>query len=282
LASLGGHLGRIDNAKFLELMTKTMYYNPSTILHDLQKTILSYVKAHDDLTGSSLLKEFMDSFDENHDGIIDYDEMGRKGIETAQFAMLAHALHVKLTAEYGFLKGSFIESTFFGKNSDRNWNPLGHDFVKEKMLLFKAAVAFGLSQHEAVIADPFVSGMSWGKGMWPSWQTVSYILFTSVIYGSQSPKHINIGSLYGMAFQYADKVQKAGVYTRSIDGQISDPNSVDKYLEAVSKDADLLDFTLYVPIGYGSLEKVKIPNAEETDDPKKIWTVHFNGRGEVW
>jgi hypothetical protein len=37
-----------------------------------------------------------------------------------------------------------------------------------------------------------------------------------------------------------------------------------------------------VPIGYGSLEKVKIPNAEETDDPKKIWTVHFNGRGEVW
>ena len=78
LASLGGHLGRIDNAKFLELMTKTMYYNPNTILHDLQKTILSYAKAHDDLTGSSLLKEFMDSFDENHDGIIDYDEMGRK------------------------------------------------------------------------------------------------------------------------------------------------------------------------------------------------------------
>lgn len=282
LASLGGHLGRIDNAKFLEMMTKTMYYNPNTILHDLQKTILSYAKAHDGLTGSSLLKEFVDSFDENHNGIIDYDEMGQKGIETAQFAMLAHALYLKLTAEYGLLKGSFIESAFFGKNSDKNWNPHGHDFVKEKMLVFKAAVAFGMSQYEAVNADPFVSGMSWGKGMWPSWQTVSYILLTSVIYGSQSPKHINIGSLYGMAFQYADKVLKAGVYTGSIDGQISNPNSVDRYFEAVSKGADLLNFTLYVPVGYGSLEKVKIPNAEETDDPKKMWTAHFNGGREVW
>src|SRR5512145_1503264 len=78
----------------------------------------------------------------------------------------------------------------------------------------------------------------------------------------QSPKHINIGSLYGMAFQYADKVLKAGTYTGSIDGQISDPNSVDRYSEAVSKGPDLLDFTVCVPAGYGSLEKVKIPNAE--------------------
>jgi len=93
--------------------------------------------------------------------------------------MLAHALHLKLTSEYGFLKGSFIESAFFGKNSDRNWNPLGHDFVKEKMLVFKAAVAFGLSQHEAVIADPFVAGMSWGKGMWPSWFISISDLFTA-------------------------------------------------------------------------------------------------------
>lgn len=92
LASPGGHLGRIDNAKFLELMTKTMYYNPNTILHDLQKTVLSYAKAHDGLTGSSLLKEFTDSFDENHDGIIDYDEMGRKGIETD---LLAAACRVR-------------------------------------------------------------------------------------------------------------------------------------------------------------------------------------------
>jgi hypothetical protein len=38
LASLGGHLGRIENGKFLELITKTMYFNLSCLLWDLQKT----------------------------------------------------------------------------------------------------------------------------------------------------------------------------------------------------------------------------------------------------
>jgi hypothetical protein len=282
LATLGGHLGRIDNTKFLEMMTKTMYYNPNTILHDLQKTILSYAKAHDGLTGSSLFKEFMDSFDENNDGIIDYDEMGRNGFQTAQFAMLAHALHLMLTADYGALKGNFIQLAFLAKNADRSWNPQGHDFLKEDHLMYRASVAFEMSRYGDVIADPFVPGMSFGKGMWPSWQMASYILFTSVIYGAQSAKNVNLGSLYGMAFQYADKVLNAGAYTGSIDQQISDPRSVGRYFEAVSKGADLLDFKLYVPVGYGSLEKVTIPNVEETDDAKKIWTAHFIGGQAVW
>jgi hypothetical protein len=106
--------------------------------------------------------------------------------------------------------------------------------------------------------------------------------YTDAIYGSQSPKYINLGSLYGTAFQYADEVLNAGAYAGSIDQQISNPNSIDRYFEAVSKGADLLDFTLYVPVGYGSLEKIKIPNVEETDDAKKIWTAHFNGGREVW
>jgi hypothetical protein len=281
LASLGGHLGRIDNAKFIELMTKTMYYNPSTILHDLQKTILSYAKAHDGLTGSSLLKDFMDSFDENNDGIIDYDEMGRKGIETAMLSMLAYALHLKLTADNA-LKGNFMESVYFLKYTDRNWNQQGHDFVKEKQLVFKTAAAFGMSQSEVVNADLFVPGMTWGKGMWPSWQTVTYIQTTGIIYGSQSAKNINLGSLYGTAFQYADKVLNGGAYTGSVDQQISDPNSLARYLEAVSKGADPLNFTLFVPVGYENLEKVKIPNVEETEDVKKIFTAHFNNGQEIW
>ena len=37
LASLGGHLGRIDNGQFLELMTKTMYFNLSCLLWDYAK-----------------------------------------------------------------------------------------------------------------------------------------------------------------------------------------------------------------------------------------------------
>ena len=77
MASLSGHLGRIENNKFVEMMTNTMYYNPSCMLWDMQKTILSYAEAHDTLTGSSIVNKFMEGFDENGDGIIDYDENGK-------------------------------------------------------------------------------------------------------------------------------------------------------------------------------------------------------------
>lgn len=282
LASLGGHLGRIDNGKFIELMTNTMYYNPATILHDLQETILSYAKAHDALTGSKLQKKFMDCFDENNDGMIDYDEMGRKGFQTAVICLQCYALDLMLSSEYGPLKSSFIGLSSIAKYGDRNWNAQGHDFLEDFHLIIKARVAFEMSKYGEINADPFVPGMLWGKGMWPSWQLVTYILLTSALYGTQSPKNISLGALYGTAFQYADKVLNAGAYTGNINGQISDPNSLARYLEAISKNADLLDFTLYVPAGYGILENVKMPNVKETDDPKKIWSVHFAGGKEIW
>lgn len=278
LTSLEGHFGRIDTGKFHELMTGTMYYNLNTILHHLQKTILSYAAAHDDLTGSTLVKEFMVNFDENHDGVIDYDEKGR-GIDTAQLGKLAYALDLKISAAYGGLKGSFIESSFHIKNSDPNWNPEGHDFARETILVAKAALAYNMSQSKAISADLFIPGMMYGSGMWPSWRTATYILITSGIYGSQSSKGISLGSLYGNAFQYADKLLNRGTYTGSIDQAISDPESIHKYFEAVAKGATPLGFTFYVPVGYGSLEGIKIPNVEETADPGKLYTVHFD---DVW
>jgi len=100
---------------------------------------------------------------------------------------------------------------------------------------------------------------------------------TAITYGSRSPENISLGSLYGAAFQYADKALNGGAYTGS-----TDLGSIKKYFDDLSKGAKLLDFTLYVPTGYGSLEKVNIPNVKETDDPKKTWTAHFNGGREIW
>jgi len=282
LASLGGHLGRVENANFVELITKTMYYNPNTILHGLQKTILSYAQANDTLTGSSLYKEFMDIFDENHDGIIDYDEMGRNGIETTQFSNLAYALDIQIKEEYGVLKGGFKESIYYLKYSDQNWNEQKNDFTKEKLPIFKAAAAFDLSRLENINEDLFVKGMTYGRGRWPSWQTMNFVLPRDFLYGSLSLDSISPWSLYGKAFQYADKTFNAGGYTGNIDQNITDPNALAKYFDAISNGADLLSFTFYVPVGWGRLDNNQIPNVEETADPQKIFTVHFNGEQEVW
>ncbi len=163
------------------MITKTLYYNPNTILYDLQKTILSYIQANDSLTGSKLYKDLMETFDENHDGVIDYDEMGRKGVETTQFSNLATALDIQIKEKYGQLKGGFMESIYFLKYSDRNWNEQKHDFTKEKLPGFMASVAFDLSRMDNENEDLFVKGMTYGRGKWPSWQMLKY-LFEICIY----------------------------------------------------------------------------------------------------
>lgn len=259
-----------------------MYFNLSCLLWDLQKTLLSYAKAHDDLTGSTLFKEFMDTFDENNDGIIDYDEMGRKGFWMTTPYLSVRGTDLGLGEKYGPLKGNFYGNANRMKAVNKNWNPQGHDFAEEFLLEFIGEVAFALSQSEEPIADLFIPGMIFGQGRWPSWQTATYIFFTRCIYGSNSPNSLSPQTLYGLAFQYADKALNGGSYTGSKNAMACDPNSLQNYLRAVSEGAGPLNFILYVPAGYGSLEKVKIPNVEETEDPNKIFTVHFNGGQEVW
>ncbi len=283
LASLAGHFGRIEKGNFIELMTSTMYDNPSCMLWDMQKTLLSYAQAHDALTGSSILREFMDGFDENHDGIIDYDENGRKGFWTPGFSIQAHAIDMQLTEEYGVLKGHFYQNANFSlRNIDKNWNPEGHDFAYEYSLGNIAAMAYTLSRAETVHDDFFIPGMRWGQGMWPSWQQTFRIVLSNCVYGGISPDQIALSSLYGDAFRYADKTGNNGEYTGDRDQLISDPKAISAYFEALSIGAKPLDFTLYVPEGYGSLDRVKIPNVEETKDPAKIFTAHFNRGQVVW
>ncbi len=283
LASLAGHLGRIENSTFVELMTETMYYNPTCMLWDMQETLLSYVKAHDRLTGTSILKEFMDGFDENQDSIIDYDENGKKGFWTPAFDMLSHGIDLRITGDYGDFKGGFYQCANYGlRYTRKDWNPQGLDFAYEYMLMWIATTAYDMSKAETVSLDPFVPGMSWGRGKWPGWQLARWKLHTDRIYGADVTARVSLQSLYGAAFQYADKTRNNGRYTGSTDQHISDPHAITTYFEAASQGAASLDFTLYVPKGFGSLEEVKVPNVQETDDPARIFTAHFSGGQEIW
>jgi hypothetical protein len=284
LASLGGHLGRIDTRGFSELMTTTMYYNPSCMLWDMQKTLLSYAQVHDELTGSSIYREFMEGFDENHDGIIDYDENGRKGFWTTGFSILSYALHMQLTdKEYGSLKGTFYQVVNFTlKHTNKAWNQEGHDFAYEYQLMWIATLAYDLSKSETVNEDPFVPGMNWGRGMWPGWQYATWKLVSGMIYASESADSIGLMSLYGTVFRYADKTLNNGAYTGSTSQTDSRPDCISTYFRDVSQGAKPLEFTLYVPAGYGSLNKEKILNVEESEDPAKIFTAWFKNGAEIW
>jgi hypothetical protein len=283
LASLSGHLGRIEGQKFVELMTGTMYYNPSCMLWDMQRTILSYAEAHDRLTGSTLLNDLMDAFDENKDGVIDYDENGRKGYWSPGFGILSSALHTQLTEEYGAFKGHFYQqANFLLKNSFSHWNAHGHDFTYEYLLVITATLAYNLSQSESMNKDDFVPGMSWGRGKWPSWQHALRMGFMGIVYGGTSLEQAGLSSLYGDAFQYADKTLNNGGYTGNIDQMVTDPGAMAAYFKALKNGGAPLDFTLYVPEGFGNFGREKVPNVVETSDPARIFTAHFKGGREVW
>jgi len=281
LASLEGHLGRVEESRFSELITPIFYYSPSTILWDLQKTIFGYLKANDHLTGSSYYQEVLDAFDENGDEVIDYDEHGKNGLWSPLLRLGAASMHLVAVEKLGYLHSSFLGAARGLKYADKKWNAQGHDFLKAFRIVSTCAVAFMMSQLDMEAQDLLFPGITWGKSKWPSLQFASYVSIGMVIYGLGFPMRVDLMSLYGRAFQYADKAWNRGNYTGST-GTESDPEAIDNYIKAVSKGATRLDFALYVAKGYRSLAGTSVPNVEETEDPGKVFTASFNNGQEVW
>jgi hypothetical protein len=280
LGSVEGHLGWFEGGEFRELMTSGFYYNPGSIIWDLQRTVLAYLEANDSLTGSSYLRELLDALDENNDGRLDYFERGKNNGRRTQLRITAIGYHLQGVERYGFLRGPFISSTSM-KYGNENWNPQGHDFLREHLLIPPVALAYHMSLSQIEESDPFFPGMTWGRGKWPSLQYASYLSTLRSIYGSGAPSAVGISSMYGSAFQYADKTLNQSKYTGD-PGIISDPEAADRYIKAVRQGEEPLDFVVYVPEGFGTLAGEGVPNVLETDDTGKIFTARFDKGKEVW
>lgn len=280
LASLEGHLGRIEGDRFVELFTRNLYFCGTKILWDLQETVMQYARANDRLTGSSYTDRFLKSFDENGDGIIDYDEMGRNGFWHPMMRVLAATYRARGDNPSGLLQSSFRTISQALKFSSPRWNTHGHDFAKDWMLVRACWVALGMSRAPEERKDPFFPGLTWGKGKWPTLQFAEYALGATSIYGQEFPKKANMLSLYGFAFQYADKKMNGGKYTGL--SPASHPEAIQVYKEEAARGAAPLDFIVYVPKGYGNLNGTRLPNIQETEDPDKVFTASFNRGGEVW
>ncbi|MCJ7542611.1 MAG: hypothetical protein MUO88_23425, partial [Desulfobacterales bacterium] len=76
--------------------------------------------------------------------------------------------------------------------------------------------------------------------------------------------------------------QNKGKYAGPVRSQ-PDPEAVGKYLAGVAGGEEKpLDFTLFVPEGFGDLSSNKVPNVEVTSDPGKVFTVEFAVGKETW
>ncbi len=281
VVSLEGHLGQVANGEFRELMTSEFYHSPGKLLWDCQRTVFSYLQANDRLTGSNYYSEVMSELDEDGDGVIGYDEKGRNGLWHTILRLASRGMHTTGAEKYGFLHGSFLITALRLKYLNAQWNLEGYDYGKAYPVLQAVAIGLTMSHTPVESKDPFFPSMTWGKGKLPSLQFASYMSTATAIYGRGFPTKVSLPSLYGLAFQYADKTLNGTKYTGS-PGPASDRRAVDRYIEAVSQGARPLDFVLYVPPGFGNLGGRPAPNVQETTDPKKIFTATFNNGREHW
>ena len=131
----------------------------------------------------------MDGFDENHDGIIDYDENGRKGFWTPGFSIQAHAIDMQVDrrirgAQRAFLpECKFFPSEILIKTGTRKGTILPMNTPWGISLLWHIHCQ-GLKPYTD---DFFIPGMRWGQGMWPSWQQAFRIVLSNCVYGGISP-----------------------------------------------------------------------------------------------
>ena len=264
------------------MITRTLFYDDSKLPWDLQKTALSYLEAVDELTGSSLKKEFLDAYDEDRDGIITYEDFGKKGICDVVLHLTGRIVARIGMEDSALLQGKFDQVTTCFKLMDASWNTDGYDLMKEYNYGLICGVAYQMSLMEMELPDLFVSGLTWGKGKWPSFELARHVLFGLSLYGEQYPEKIQFPSLYGMAFSHADNTQNRSGY---VGGVMSEPDQtgLDGYIKGVAEGkVSPLDFTIYVPPGFDNLSGAVIPNVEVSTDPSRVFTASFDGDKEIW
>ncbi len=283
LVSVEGRLGRVSNGVFSSIYTSRLYHALAKMPWDLQKTFFAYLKANDQLANTNLLEQFLNEFDEDGDGIVTYEEKGRKGIYT--HGMLWGGVMVGLMGtedETERLRVSFSAGATNLKMTFPEWNVEKHDQGLEWFWGMSAWMALEVAGLDQELPDPTRPGKMIGRGKWPRIEPLTNRRINMALYGLEFPARVSFPSFYGTVLRYADRIQNQGRYT----GQtIYQPvlEGAENYIKDVGEGkTEPLDFTLFVPPGYGNRNHGVMPNVEETDDPAKVLTVDFEGGKTHW
>jgi hypothetical protein len=282
LVSLDGHLGTARDGKFADLVTRTLYFDAFKFPWDLQRTAFGYLESVDGLAGSSLKKQFLETFDEDGDGVVTYEEFGTHGIFGPLLQVNGDATSRMGTEPFGYLSGPFKATTTWLRCTDASWNRGGHKLLRDYFYGRALMAAYRMSQKDAESPDPLLPGLVWGRGKWPSFQLAWRMYVGFALYGPKFPDKVDFPSLYGLAFRYADLIQNAGRHTGGIRSE-PNPGSLERYVAAVLKgQEESLDFTVYVPPGYERVGGSHVPNVQATRDPGQTWTASFMSSKDTW
>jgi hypothetical protein len=271
LISLQGHLGTLgEDGSFEDVHTSALYFATVKLPWDLQRTVLSYLEASDRITKSSWRDLFLETFDENGDGIVDYEEVGTTGMWHAGMYMAACSGSALAQDPVAMLGIDFSSMAMTLRNGRPEWNAEGHSLYGERVFTRASLTAFRMARSEDAQPDPDHPGRSFGKGKWP---TVERAL--------EEDLRRDLVNLYTLAFAYADARLNGSKL-------IGSPLTMDyraavgRYVKAVQGGKmKPLDFAVSVPKGLAKLVDMKPPNIEETEDRERMFTLRLAGGSEV-
>jgi len=282
LASVEGHLGHVKDGKFTELITGTLYFATGKPIHDLQVSTLAYADANDKLTGSDYRASVFAEMDENGDGVIDYDEKGKRGGTGIDFGALGVRMQALDVDTLEMLKWRFLVSAVPLRTANAAWNARKISMGKRADLTMAFSLAMRLSQLPVENPDPFMPGMTFGKGKWPSIRYARSLTIFAAIYGAGFPNFFDVLlNPYGTAFRYAALKYGEGEYS-GLETPAAGNDALMKYHTAVAGGKKPLPFVLYVPMGFGKANGRPVPNVTETDDPRLILTAEYDSGREKW
>jgi hypothetical protein len=271
LVSVQGHLGTLDDGgRFEDVYTRTLYFAASKVPWDLQRTTLSWMEVSDRLSGTSWRKAFLETYDEDGDGVVTYEEFGRRGAMHSGIFMGACSGSLAGSDLVAMLAADFSSSASSLRNSRPEWNAEGHDLYSERLLPRACLTAWRVVQSEAPIPDPRRPGRTVGQGRLP---TVDHAL--------EETLRRDLNGLLAQALAYADvRLNRAGFIGSPLAGASS--AAVRRYSDAVRADsAKALDFTLYLPKGTAELLDAGLPNLEETEDRSLMFTMALADGSEI-
>ena len=163
--------------------------------------------------------------------------------------------------------------------SNPEWNPEGHTINREQVYGSVCGVAQLMSLSPVEQEDPFVPGLMWGKGKWPSYSLAHDRYLKQLIFGFKYPARVGIACLYGVVCTYADYRQNDRKFMGKMPG-LANPKGPQMYVEAVREGRiQPLDFTFYVPAGVGGTDP---PNVQESADPNQVFPLFLKRGASEW
>jgi hypothetical protein len=209
-------------------------------------------------------------------------EKGKRGGTGMDFGALGVRMQALDVDTLEMLKWRFLVQVIPLRTANPDWNVSKISMGKRADVTMAFPIAMRLSQLPAEAPDPFVPGMTFGNGKWPSIRYARSLTIFAAIYGAGFPNFFDVLlNPYGTAFRYAALKYGKGEYT-GIEAPAAGNDALMKYHSAVSTGKKPLPFVLYVPTGFGKANGRPIPNVIETSDPRLILTAEFDGGREKW